>query len=128
MEGGLNIVNRINSAWIKKLFEESGDVVVRKIKINQNNITVHLFCVDGLINQALFDEAIFRSLKFDPYLSNCKTEREMMDYLLDGGAYHVFTSEESEYQLLLKYVLSGMVALIFDTEEKAIVYDISMFE
>ena len=128
MEGGLNIVNRINSAWIKKLFEESGDVVVRTIKINQNNITVHLFCVDGLINQALFDEAIFRSLKFDPYLSNCKTEREMMDYLLDGGAYHVFTSEESEYQLLLKYVLSGMVALIFDTEEKAIVYDIRMFE
>ena len=36
--------------------------------------------------------------------------------------------EEADYQLLLKYVLSGMVALIFDTEEKAIVYDIRMFE
>ncbi len=121
-------MNRISSEWIRKLFEKSGDVVVRPIKINQNNITVHLFCVDGLINQALFDEAIFRSLKFDPYLSNCKTERETMNYLLDGGAYHVFTIEETDYQLLLKYVLSGMVALIFDSEEKAIVYDIRMFE
>ncbi len=120
--------NRINSAWITKLFEKSGDVVIRPIKINQNNITVHLFCVDGLINQALFDEAVFRSLKFDPYLSNCKTEREMIDYLLDGGAYHVFTIEETNYKLLLKYVLSGMIALIFDSEEKAIVYDIRMFE
>ncbi|WP_143440901.1 spore germination protein, partial [Klebsiella pneumoniae] len=44
------------------------------------------------------------------------------------GAYHVFTKEETDYQLLIKYVLSGMVALIFNSEEKAIVYDIRMFE
>lgn len=122
------MMNRINSAWLKELFNNSGDVIVRPIKINQNGITVHLFCVDGLINQSLFDEAVFRSLKFDPYLSGCMTERAMMDYLLEGGTYHVFTKEEADYQLLLKYVLSGMVALIFDTEEKAIVYDIRMFE
>lgn len=122
------MMNKINSAWLKELFNNSGDVIVRPIKINQNGITVHLFCVDGLINQSLFDEAVFRSLKFDPYLSGCMTERAMMDYLLEGGTYHVFTKEEADYQLLLKYVLSGMVALIFDTEEKAIVYDIRMFE
>jgi spore germination protein KA len=120
--------NTINSEWLTKLFIKSGDVLVRPIKINQNNITVHLFCVDGLINQALFDDAVFRSLKFDPYLAHCNTERAMMDYLLEGGAYHVFTKEETDYQLLLKYVLSGMVALIFDSEKKAIVYDIRMFE
>lgn len=118
----------INSAWLTELFSKSGDVVVRPIKIIQNNITVHLFCVDGLINQALFDEAVFRSLKFDPYLAQCNTERLMMDYLKEGGAYHIFTIEETDYQLLLKYVLSGMVALVFDSEEKAIVYDIRMFE
>jgi spore germination protein KA len=110
------------------LFSKSGDVLVRPIKINQNNISVHLFCVDGLINQALFDEAVFRSLKFDQYLAHCSTERQMMDYLQEGGAYHVFTIEEDDYELLIKYVLSGMVALIFDAEEKAIVYDIRMFE
>lgn len=120
--------NRINSIWLKELFSKSGDVVIRPIKINQNNLTVHLFCVDGLINQALFDDAVFRSLKFDPYLVHCNTERQMMDYLQEGGAYHVFTKEETDYQLLIKYVLSGMVALIFNSEEKAIVYDIRMFE
>ena len=120
--------NRINSTWLKELFSKSGDVLIRPIKINQNNISVHLFCVDGLINQALFDEAVFRSLKFDPYLAHCSTERQMMDYLQEGGAYHVFTIEEDDYELLIKYVLSGMVALIFDAEEKAIVYDIRMFE
>lgn len=118
----------INSAEITDLFSKSGDVTVRPIKINQNNITVHLFCVDGLINQALFDEAVFRSLKFDPYLEKCLTERHMMDYLLEGGAYHVFTSEEKDYDALLKSVLSGMVALIFDEEKKAVLYDIRAFE
>ena len=121
-------MSRINSAVITELFSKSGDVVVRPIKINQNDLVLHLFCVDGLINQALFDEAVFRSLKFDPYLEKCQTERQMMDYLLEGGAYHIFTSEETDYDKLLKSVLSGVVALIFDGEEKAIVYDIRAFE
>lgn len=128
-ERGLDMENRINSAWLAKLFEKSTDVLVRPVKIYQNNITVHLFCVDGLINQDLFDEMVFKPLKIDPCLSNYRTEREMMDYLLEGGSsYHIFMSEEKDYQRLLKSVLSGMVALIFDSEEKAVIYDIRKFE
>jgi spore germination protein KA len=118
----------INSQNIKKFFSKSGDVLVRPIKINQNNITFHIFCVDGLINSGLVDEAILQSLTSDQYLKDCMTERAVMDYLLSGGAYHVFTKEEVDYDLLMKYVLSGMVAFLFDTEQKAIVYDIRMFE
>lgn len=121
-------MSQINSTRISDLFSKSGDVTVRPIKINQNNLIVHLFCVDGLINQALFDETVFKSLKFDPYLEKSLTERQTMDYLLEGGAYHVFTSEEDDYDKLLKSVLSGMVALIFDEEKKAILYDIRSFD
>lgn len=120
--------NIINSAAIKEHFSKSGDILVRPIKINQNSLTVHLFCVDGLVNSELIDEGIFKFFKFDPYLANCITERQMMDYLMDGGAYHVFTTEEKDLDKLIKYVLSGMAALIFDGEQKAIVYDIRMFE
>lgn len=118
----------INSVKIKELFSKSADVLVRPIKINKNNISFSIFCVDGLINSELVDQAIFYPLISDPFLQECKTEREVMDYLLSGGAYHVFTKEEEDYQLLMKYVLSGMVAFIFDAEQKAIVYDIRMFE
>lgn len=118
----------INSQSIKELFSKSGDVLVRPIKINQNDITFHIFCVDGLINSQLVDEAILQSLTTDPFMKNYLTERAVMDYLLSGGAYHVFTKEETDYQLLLKYVLSGMVAFLFDGEQKAIVFDIRMFE
>lgn len=119
---------KINSAQIKELFSKSSDIVVRPIKINQNHIVTHLFCVDGLVNSYLLDEAILKSLKMDPYLAACLTERETMDYLLEGGAYHAFTVEEKDYELLLRYVLSGMAAFLFDAEQKAIVYDLRMFE
>ncbi len=118
----------INSAQIKELFSDSGDMLIRPIKINQNNIIVYVFCVDGLVDSDLMDTAIFQTMKFDPYLAKCLTERQTIDYLLEGGAYHVFTTEEQDYQKLMKYVLSGMAALIFDNEQKAIVYDIRKFE
>ncbi len=118
----------INSQVIKELFSKSGDVLIRPIKINQNGITFHLFCVDGLISSQIVDEAILQTLVLDQYIGQYKTERAVMDYLMSGGAYHAFTQEESDYQLLLKYVMSGMAAFIFDGEKKAIVYDIRTFE
>ncbi len=120
--------NIINSAQIKELFSKSQDILVHPVKINQNNLVVHLFCVDGLVNSDLFDNSILKFLKFDTNLTQCLTERQMMDYLLEGGLYHLFTIEEEDYHKLLKYVMSGMIALIFDGEQKAIVYDIRKFE
>jgi spore germination protein KA len=118
----------INSLVIKELFSKSGDILVRPIHIKQNGITFSIFCVDGLINTDMVDLALLKSLRTDPNLIQCKTEREVIDYLLDGGAYHAFAVEEADNQKLLKYVLSGMVGFIFDTEQKAVIYDIRMFE
>ncbi|HHV09020.1 MAG TPA: spore germination protein [Clostridiales bacterium] len=117
----------INSQAIKELFSKSSDVLVRPIKINQNNITFHIFCVDGLIDSTLVDEAILKTMIQDRFIQAHITERSVMDYLLNGGAYHVFTEEEDDYQKLLKAVLSGNLAFIFDGEKKAIVYDIKSF-
>ena len=118
----------INSEDIKKLFEKSADVLVRPIKINQNGIVMNIFCVDGLINTSTFDEVILNSLWSDPNMKEFKTEKEVIHHLLYGGTYHVFTSEVSDYDLLLKSVMSGLAAFIFDGEQKAIVYDIRQFE
>ena len=114
--------------YIKELFAKSADIVVRPITLNQNGITLSIFGVDGLINTGLVDEVILKSLNKDTYLVKCKTQRQVMDYLLSGGFYHVFTKEETEYAKLIKIVLSGGVAFLFDEESKAIVYDIRMFE
>ncbi len=118
----------INSQMIKELFSKSSDILVRPIKIDQNNITMYIFCVDGLVDSGTFDEAVLKSLKFDPYLKDCTTERALMDYLLNSGAYHIFTQEEADYKALLKVVLSGNIAFLFDGEQKAVVYDMKKFD
>ena len=118
----------IQSQVIKELFSKSSDILVRPIKINQIGLTISIFCVDGLINSELVDEGIFQTMHNDPYIKECKSEKEVMDYLLTGGTYDVFTKEETDFALLIKAVLSGNVAFIFDGEQKAIVYDVKKFD
>lgn len=118
----------INSQMLKELFKKSSDVLIRPIKLSQNDITVYLFCVDGLVSSDLLDKAILKSLISDPNLKSYLTEKACMNYLLDGGAYHAFTSEENDCENLIKAVLSGNAALILDGEQKAVVYDVKSFE
>lgn len=118
----------INSQIIKELFKESGDMVVRPFKIGHNSITVYLLGVDGLMNSLMLDTAILQPLSIDEKIMHLKTEREVMNYLLEGGAFHAFASEVTEYSQLLQNVLSGMAALIFDKEQKALVFDVRTFD
>lgn len=118
----------INSRAIKELFSESVDILVRPITIKQNGIVFHIFGVDGLIDAELVDLALLKSLTMDSYLADCKTEREVIDYLLDSGAYHAFAVEETDYDKVIKDVLSGMAAFLFDQEQKAVIYDIRTFD
>lgn len=119
----------INSKAIKELFSKSGDILVRPVQTpSQYNINFSIFCVDGLVNSELVDEAIFKAFYSDPVVREIKSEREMMDYFLNGRAFHVFTIEEKDYQLVLRYVLSGMAAFLFDAEQKAVVFDVRTFE
>ncbi len=118
----------INSKAIKEFFSKSSDITVQPITLNQNGITMSLFCVDGLTDAELVDETILESLLQDRFIKEFKTERAVIDYLLNQGVYHVFLNEEDDYQVLLRNVLSGMLALIFDGEQTAIVYDVKSFE
>lgn len=119
---------KINSQFIKELFSKSADILVRPVTINQNNITFNLFCVDGLVNSDMLNKAILKPLVFDQFISQYKTERDVIDYIRNRGSYSAFTSIETDYDKLLKSVLSGMAAFIFDNEEKALIFDIRMFE
>lgn len=118
----------INSKQLKELFVKSGDIVQRPLNIGHKGITVHLFGVDGLMSTLMLDETILKPLTLDENLKNMQTEKEVMEYLLEGGAFHAFTDEVADYQLLLRYILSGMAALVFDQEQKALIFDVRDFD
>jgi len=118
----------INSQQIKDLFSKSSDVLVRPVTINQNNITFHLFCVDGLVDSDMLDNNILKPMLFDPFIGEYKTESQVIDYIKNRASYETFTSVETDYDKLLKAVLSGNAAFIFDAEKKALVFDIKKFD
>ena len=118
----------INSANLKELFKNSGDIVKRPFNVGHAGITVHLFGVDGLMNTLMLDKTILYPLTSDENLKKLKTEREVMDYLLEGGAFHAFAIEEIDYEKTLRYILSGMAALVFDQEQKALIFDVRTFD
>lgn len=120
--------NNINSQVINKAFENSADIVKRPINIGHAGISVYLYAVDGLINTMMLDTAILLPISMDENIKACKSEREVMNYLMEGGAFHAFASEVKEYPLLLQYILSGMVALVFDKEQKALIFDVRTFD
>jgi hypothetical protein len=120
--------NIINSQVIKKVFSNSDDIVKRPINIGHGKIAVHLFGVDGLMDSMVLDTCILLPISLDEKINTCKTEREVMNYLLEGGAYHAFSLEVADYHLLLRYILSGMAALVFDCEKKALVFDVRAFD
>lgn len=120
----------INSLQIKELFKKSTDVLVRPIHIKgKGNITVSIFCVDGLVNSQVFDLTIVRPLGTEPGPKNCETQKDLFNYLLnDGGAYHAFGSETDNYEKMITCVMSGMIAIIFDDLQKALLYDVRTFD
>ncbi len=121
---------KINSQVLKDIYGKSTDVLIRPIHINgPNHLTVHLFCVDGLVNSQQLDLTILRPLGVEEGPKQCKTEDELADYLLNSaGAYHAFGSLVDDFDQLNTSVMSGMAAVILDGAKKAVVYDVRTFD
>lgn len=121
---------KIQSQSIKELFSKSTDVLIRPIHIKgPNQLTVHIFAVDGLVDSKMLDVTILRPLGEGSQAKECKTESELLQFLLnDAGAYHAFASETNEVDKMITGVLSGMMAVIFDDLSKAILYDVRTFD
>lgn len=122
--------NIINSAVIKRIYAKSTDVLIRPIEIKgQNDITVSIFCVDGLVNSQVLDLTIIKPIATEEGPKQCKTQKELANYLLNqGGAYHAFGSFVTDFNQLNTMVMSGMAAVLLDEIQAAVVYDVRTFD
>ena len=119
----------INSTTIKEIYKKSTDVLVRPIDIKSAyHLTLTIFCVDGLVNSQVFDLTIIKPLT-EEGAKRCSTQEALFEYFFkNGGAYHAFASETSDMDKLITCVMSGMVGLIFDDLQKAILFDVRTFD
>lgn len=118
----------IESEYLKNLFVKSEDVLVREIKTAQYKVQIHIFCVDGLVNDTIFDQAILRPFADNTAIRECKNQQELFDAMISGMAYHDFASEVTDMNKLIQGVMSGMAGVIFDDLHKAILFDARGFD
>ncbi|HHU71731.1 MAG TPA: spore germination protein [Clostridiales bacterium] len=119
---------KINSKNLLDLFSKSGDIVQRPINIGHKGVIAYLFGVDGLMNTMMLDTTILRPISTDESLKEITNDDEVIKYLLEGGAYHAFAIEVTDFELLIRYILSGMAALVFDNAQKALIFDVRTFD
>lgn len=118
----------IESKYLKDLFAKSGDVLVREIMTARYRVPVHIFCVDGLVNSAIFDQTILRPFADNERVKECKNQRELYDSLFTGMAYHGFATKVTDMDVLIQGVMSGMAGVIFDDLHEAILFDVRGFD
>lgn len=117
---------RLHAESIQKLFEKSGDVVVRPIQVG--TLEAFLFCVDGLIDSATIGEQIFKPLATDERLQQAVDETQAVELLLDGAAHFPFVTKETNVNKVITSVLSGLTAILFNQIETAVLVDARGFE
>ena len=122
--------DEVSLANIKKyLGEDNDDIAYKNIIINsETNMSMPLIYIEGLINTDLFDVTVLKPLKQEDKLKNSVTEAELLENIINGGVYHINVQAKSELSAVIGEIFNGSVAMISDSEKKAVVFDIKGFQ
>lgn len=114
---------------LKEKFEKSKDISIRPVTVGgDGKITVYSFCVDGLVDAHVLDEAVLRPIINNNVLRDANSEQEVFTLLKAGVAYHAFADETDDADELIQSVLSGNCGVFFDGLKKALIFDVRSFD
>lgn len=113
---------------IRTQIGESSDVIINDLWVNGNqHLPVTLVFVDGLVNGKNVDDDILKPLLQENSLSRDKTEKDVINRIINGGVYHNSAQIRDSVDKTIEDILSGSAALVFDKEKKAVTFDIKGF-
>lgn len=119
----------LTSENVRNQIGDSSDVVFRDLEINgKQKIPVHFCCIDGMISAESANFAVIMPLQNDPSLMESESEKDAIDRIVKGGAYHNQTRLVESIDEAIEGVLQGGAILVFDNEKKAVFFDVKGFE
>lgn len=117
----------LNSENIKRLLCKSTDIIYRKIKVNKK-VSFCLVFIDGLADQQYISDYILKPLTTESKLANTKSEEHLIELIEQGAIYFASQTIEKDISKVIKELLIGNTALVFDNENIAIMYDTKGFD
>jgi len=119
----------INSQTVKQLFADSADVNIDPLLVGADgHLRVTVIHVDGMVNTELTDNFILKPLVQEDIFKTAKTEKELIDLIMDGAVYHSRRTLHTNLSDCLNDLLSGSIMLVFDKAKKAITFEAKGFE
>ena len=114
---------------VSAILAENSDLVLRHIRIRNNPLLeVTLVYVDGLVVQDTISDLIIKPLMQQEQFDSCKNQQEVVNLIAAGNVYYAAIKRREKIGELLNDILTGSVALIFDSLNLAVTFEAKGFE
>jgi len=114
---------------IKSVLSDSDDIVYQVHYINgRRHLPVTVVFVDGLADTKMINDDVLKPLTQEKVFEEAKDSNSIIHLIEHGAIYHASRKLRNNLGDTLADILNGSVALVFDTEKKAITFDIKGFE
>lgn len=119
----------ITTENIRNVLSDSSDIVFQLHYINGcSSLPVNVVFVDGLVNTKIVNDDVLKPLTQEKTLEEAKDTAGVIDLIEHGMIYHSSRKLRTSLGDALADILDGAVALVFDSEKKAITFDIKNFD
>ncbi len=108
---------------------DSSDIMIRQLLVNgKKELPVTAIFVDGLVDSKSVDDDILKPLLQESILSQPGKEQDIIEKIISGALYHKAAVVRNKIDECIEDILDGSVALVFNSEQKAVTFDIKGFE
>ncbi len=121
--------NEITSDNIRSVLSDSDDIIYQQHYINsRRDLPVTVVFVDGLVNTKIVDDDVLKPLTQERILEGAGDAGSIIRLIEHGTIYHASRKLRTTLGDTLDDILYGAVALVFDSEKKAVTFDIKDYE
>ncbi|HAN09740.1 MAG TPA: spore germination protein [Clostridiales bacterium] len=128
-EESKNLSTKISIERIKSKLGRSVDFACKKFNVNSNkDLPVSIIYINGLIDSLKTSEFILQPLAESETLKSAETPQEVIKLIEQGALYYSSQTKRDKEDDIIKDVIEGSVALIFEQESIAFTFDLKGFE
>ncbi len=121
--------NVLNIENIKNNLNIGSDIKFREVMINnKNNMIANLVYIDGLVNSTDISDFLIKPLISSNEIKNFDNLVQVFEYVKNGHLFDSSQKTETDLNTVLQEIISGGVAIIFEVNNSAIIFDMKKFE
>ncbi len=117
---------KITVEGLKKYLGENGDIIFHNFSFGGTG--AFICCVDGLVNEGTLDENILAPYHRIDAFMHCTSQKKALELIEKGFINHGGVKIVDNLKMLVEDILNANFSLVFEDENKAVIYDVKGFE